>query len=86
MATRSGARRKRRARVAARVGRGREAGVAIARRVTTTGGAAAESGSAAAAGRDAAAVPGAGSVAVATELHSVEGLEAAVLSRKTKAL
>lgn len=60
---------KRRARLAAGVGRGREAGVAIARRVTTTEGAAAESGSAAAAGRDAAAVPGAGSVAVATELH-----------------
>lgn len=71
MATRSGVRRKRRAKVAAEaaVGKGREAGVMIARRVMTAGGAAAKIGSAAAAGRDAAAVPGAGSVVVATELH-----------------
>lgn len=62
---------KRRAKVAAEAaaGKGREAGVAIARGVMTAEGAAAKIGSAAAAGRDAAAVPGAGSVVVATELH-----------------
>lgn len=60
---------KRRAKVAAEAaaGKGREAGVTIARRVTTAEGAAAKIGSAAAARRDA--VPGAGSVVVATELH-----------------
>lgn len=56
---------KRRAEAAA--GKGREAGVTITRRVMTARGAAAKIESAAAARRDA--VPGAGSVAVATELH-----------------
>lgn len=69
MATRSGARKKRGAKVAAGVGTGREARVASAKRVMTGGGAAAETGSAAAARRDVAAVLGAGSAAVATELH-----------------
>lgn len=62
---------KRRAKVAAEVavGKGREAGVTIARGVMTAEGAAAKNGSAAAAGRDGAAVPGARNVVVATEPH-----------------
>lgn len=70
MATRSGARRKRRARVAAeaRAGRGKEAKVVTVRRVMTADGVAVKTGSAAAAKRGAVAVPGAGSVAVVTNL------------------